>query len=98
MKRNLSQAKCFILKTPVYIKDILVTWKHKKPEIKWEKDGVEIETSDRVRIMNQQKKLFIRNVDSESGRFWNWCFEISFWLADFPEAIFQTIWLAKSDQ
>ena len=45
-------------------------WKHEKPEIKWEKDGVEIETSDRVRIMHQEKKLFIRNVDSESaGRY-----------------------------
>ena len=44
--------------------------KHKKPEVKWEKDGIEIETSDRVRIMHQEKKLFIRNVDSESaGRY-----------------------------
>ena len=54
----------------IYIKSRKEKRKHKKPEIKWEKDGIEIETSDRVRIMHQEKKLFIRNVDSESaGRY-----------------------------
>ena len=40
------------------------------PDVRWEKDGIVIESSEQYRIMSNGAKLFIRNVNSDSaGRY-----------------------------